>query len=415
MMTQPAIRTGLRSGDGLDMAAIGADRAVIVNPRRCSDVGFKQEHWAAKQGGGFSKNGWRGNPSYMTIQDRYSAAVAAGDLTRDAAQIAALPELERVRAGLAAPVKTGFFRRTVEPVTGLYMWGGVGRGKSMLMDMLYDVVEVPKRRSHFHAFMQWVHARMDAARKTGVDDAIAPVAAELTDEVRFLAFDEMQISDIADAMIVGRLFEALFAAGVTVVTTSNRHPSDLYKDGLNRALFLPFIDLLQERLVIHELVSDQDYRQGRLAGSPSYFTPNDAAARAQIDTVWDDLTGGQEAALTLMVKGREVVLPRFHNAAARVPFFDLCGKPLGAADYLALAEAVRVLVIEDIPRLSRSNFNEAKRFVTLIDTLYEANVRLICSAAAAPEMLYLEGEGTFEFERTASRLREMQSDSWASD
>ncbi len=344
--------------------------------------------------------------------DQYAQAVANGQLTRDAAQLHALPQLERVRAELAAPVKSGFFRRAPEPVIGVYMWGGVGRGKSMLMDMLFDAVDVPKQRSHFHAFMQWVHTRMDAARKTGVDDAIAPVAAELAADVRLLAFDEMQISDIADAMIVGRLFEALFAAGVTVVTTSNRPPADLYKDGLNRALFLPFIDLLSDRMVIHELVSDQDYRQGRLAGSPSYFTPNDAAARGQIDTVWQGLTEGQDAPLTLTVKGRQVVLPRFYNGAARVPFFDLCGKPLGAADYLALARTVRVLVLEDIPRLSRSNFNEAKRFVTLIDALYEAKVQLICSAAAAPEMLYLEGEGTFEFERTASRLREMQSDGW---
>lgn len=348
----------------------------------------------------------------MNMQDRYAKAVAAGDLREDAAQLAVLPELERVRAGLAAPVKAGFFRSKPTPVKGLYMWGGVGRGKSMLMDMLFDAVVAPKERLHFHAFMQWVHGAMDAARKTGVDDAIAPVAADLAGRVRFLAFDEMQISDIADAMIVGRLFAALLDAGVTVVTTSNRPPADLYKDGLNRALFLPFIDLLQQRLVIHELASARDYRQGRLAGTPSYFTPNDAEARLQIETLWQGLTSGRAAPLPLTVKGREVTLPLFHNGAARVPFFDLCGKPLGAADYLAVAEAVRVLVIEDIPRLSRSNFNEAKRFVTLIDALYEARVRLICTAAAAPEMLYVKGEGTFEFERTASRLREMMSEGW---
>lgn len=342
----------------------------------------------------------------------YRDAVASGLLTEDAAQLAVLPELERVRAELAVPVKTGFFRKAPDPVKGLYMWGGVGRGKSMLMDLLFEAVDVPKQRTHFHAFMQWVHARMNAARKTGVDDAIAPVAAELAADVRLLAFDEMQVSDIADAMIVGRLFEALFAAGVTVVTTSNRPPVDLYKDGLNRALFVPFIDLLAEKLVIHEMVSSTDYRQGRLAGSPSYFAPVDADARAQIDAIWADLTAGHEAAHTLTVKGREVVLKRFHNSVARVTFFDLCGKPLGAADYLSLAETVRVLILEDIPRLSRSNFNEAKRFVTLIDALYEAKVRLICSAAAAPEMLYVEGEGTFEFERTASRLREMQAVDW---
>ena len=346
------------------------------------------------------------------MQDIYNAAIAAGDLTADPAQQAVMPHLERIRSQLAAPIKRGFFRKAPDPVRGLYMWGGVGRGKSMLMDMLYEAVDAPKQRRHFHAFMQWVHARMDAARKTGVDDAIAPVAAELADDVRFLAFDEMQISDIADAMIVGRLFEALFAAGVTVVTTSNRPPQDLYKDGLNRALFLPFIELVQEKLDVHELASDVDYRQGRLAGSPSYFTPNSAEARAQIDAIWQDLTQGAAGPLTLTVKGRNVVLDQFHNAQARVGFFDLCGKPLGAADYLVLADAVRLLILEDIPRLSRSNFNEAKRFVTLIDALYEAKVRLICSAAAEPEMLYVEGEGTFEFERTASRLREMQAQGW---
>lgn len=353
-------------------------------------------------------------PRAMTMHEIYRARVADGSLTADPAQEGFLDELERVRAAMAAPApKKGLFRKSPEPERGLYMWGGVGRGKSMLMDLLYEAVSAPKQRRHFHAFMQWVHARMTEARKTGVDDAIAPVAAELAHDLRFLAFDEMQISDITDAMIVGRLFEALFAAGVTIVTTSNRPPDDLYKDGLNRQLFLPFIALIKERMVVHELASATDYRQGRLAGSPAYFTPLNREARAQIDLVWHDLTGGQAAPLVLHVNKRAVTLPHFHNGVARVPFYDLCGKPLGAADYLALAEAVRVLVLEDIPRLGRSNFNEAKRFVTLVDALYEGKVKLICSAAAAPEMLYIEGEGTFEFARTASRLREMQAADWA--
>ena len=279
-------------------------------------------------------------------------------------------------------------------------------------DLLYDQVDAPKQRRHFHAFMQWTHAEMTAARAQGVDDAIAPVAAKLAQDVRFLAFDEMQITDITDAMIVGRLFEALFAAGVVVVTTSNRPPDDLYKNGLNRQLFLPFIDLLKDRMVVHELSSQTDYRQDRLVGTASYFSPIDAASRAAISDIWAQLSNGQSAPLTLHVKGRQVVLPDFQNGVARAKFFDLCGKPLGAADYLALADAVRVLILEDIPALSRTNFNEAKRFVTLIDALYEAKVQLIASAAAAPEMLYMEGEGTFEFERTASRLREMQSADW---
>ena len=234
-------------------------------------------------------------------------------------------------------------------------------------------------------------------------------------DVRLLAFDEMQITDITDAMIVGRLFQALFEAGVVVVTTSNRLPDDLYKHGLNRQLFLPFIALLKERMVVHHLSSPTDYRQDRIAGSLVYFTPINAETRAQMQAIWQDLTGGQARPHTLTVQKRQVVIPAFHNGVARASFFDLCGNPLGPADYLALAEAARVLMLEDIPLLSRQNFNEAKRFVTLVDALYEARVRLICSAAAEPEYLYVEGEGSFEFERTASRLREMQSEDWRTD
>lgn len=352
-----------------------------------------------------------------TVHDEYDARVASGVLRDDPVQRAALPALERVRrAVLTAPAapRKGLFRKAAPVVgpKGLYMWGGVGRGKSMLMDLLFDLIEVPKQRSHFHAFMQWVHGAIAQARKDGVDDAIAPVAADLAGRVRFLAFDEMQISDITDAMIVGRLFEALFAAGVTVVTTSNRVPDDLYKDGLNRQLFLPFIDLLKDRMEVHELASDTDYRQSVLAGSQVYFTPVDAAARASMDALWQDLTKGEATPLTLRVKGRDVQIPAFAGGVARATFGDLCGVPLGAADYLALADVARVVMLDGIPRLSRNNFNEAKRFVTLIDTLYEGHVRLIASAAAAPEMLYLEGTGVFEFERTASRLREMQGEDW---
>ena len=355
-----------------------------------------------------------------TVQEEYQARVDAGALRDDPVQKAALVSLERVRAAvLSVPkaAKSGWFRKAPPVIVpkGLYMWGGVGRGKSMLMDLLYETVEVPKQRSHFHAFMQWVHGAIAEARKDGVEDAIAPVAADLASRVRFLAFDEMQISDITDAMIVGRLFEALFAAGVVVVTTSNRAPNDLYKDGLNRKLFLPFISLLKDRMAVHELASEVDYRQLVLAGSSSYFTPNDVDARTEIEDIWQELTKGEAAPLTLLVNGRDVVIPAFASGVARAKFHDLCGEFLGAADYLALAGAARVLVLEDIPRLGRSNFNEAKRFVTLIDALYEERVQLIASAAAVPEMLYMEGEGVFEFERTASRLREMQGADWAKD
>ncbi|WP_422048902.1 cell division protein ZapE [Shimia sp.] len=351
-----------------------------------------------------------------SLPEIYAAKVAEGILTPDDAQTAVLPELERIRAEVSKPVKKSWFRKsTPDPVQGLYLWGGVGRGKSMLMDLFVESLTVPVRRVHFHAFMQEIHEAMHKARADGVEDAIQPVAQAVSESVRVLAFDEMQITDITDAMIVGRLFEQLFEAGVVVVTTSNRVPDDLYKDGLNRQLFLPFIAIIKEQLRVWELVSPTDYRQNRLAGNQVYFVQAGTEARAQIRGIWEDLTGGDAAPLVLTVKSREVTLPAFRNGVARASFFDLCGKMLGPGDYLAIANAVRVLILEDIPALSRTNFNEAKRFVTLIDALYEARVRLICSAAAEPEMLYLEGEGTFEFERTASRLREMQDAEWGQE
>ncbi|HEX9859089.1 MAG TPA: cell division protein ZapE, partial [Paracoccaceae bacterium] len=257
-----------------------------------------------------------------------------------------------------------------------------------------------------------IHRGMHAARKTGVEDALAPVADAIAAEIRLLAFDEMQITDITDAMIVGRLFERLLAAGVVIVTTSNRPPEDLYKDGLNRALFLPFVALLRDRLDVAELESPNDYRQHRLEGAQVYFHPAGKAGAA-LASIWSDLTGGATGQpLHVAVNGRQLELPRFANGIGRATFWDLCAKPLGPADFLAIAGAVRVLILEDIPQLSASNYNEAKRFVTLIDALYEARVRLICSAADVPERLYIEGAGSFEFERTASRLREMQAADW---
>lgn len=355
------------------------------------------------------------------MQAIYDQLVEDGDITADPAQHAVLPLLEKIRVHFQdLPDKRGLlgglFSKPPEPPCGVYIWGGVGRGKSFLMDLFFDNVPTDaKRRVHFHAFMQETHVGIHAARKRGVDDALKPVADAVAAKVRLLCFDEMQIGDITDAMIVGRLFEALFEAGVVVVSTSNRPPDDLYKDGLNRALFLPFIALIKERMHVHHLQSPTDYRQHRLANQNVYFTPADAAARAAIDRLWHELTGGIWAPLTLTVSGHDVLLPCFQNGVARVPFWELCGRPLGAADYLAVAEAVRVLILEDVPQLGRRNYNEAKRFVTLIDTLYEARVRLIVSAADIPERLYIEGEGTFEFERTASRLREMQSEGWGAD
>ena len=356
----------------------------------------------------------------QTLTEIYDARVADGLIRPDAAQRAILPALEDRRAWLETPVKKGLlgglFKKPTEGPGGLYLWGGVGRGKSMLMDLFEQATDIQaKRRVHFHAFMQEIHHGMHEARKTGVDDALAPVARAVAQDLRLLAFDEMQITDITDAMIVGRLFQMLMEAGVVIVTTSNRPPEDLYKNGLNRALFLPFIALLRERMDVIALESETDYRQHRLTGAEVYFTPADARARAAMDALWSELTGvGAGSPLVLEVQGRKVEIPHHHNAVARAGFWDLCGRPLGPADYLALAERVRVLMIEDIPHLSAANYNEAKRFVTLIDALYEGKVRLIASAADQPERLYLEGAGAFEFERTASRLREMQALDWGS-
>ncbi|UWQ18208.1 cell division protein ZapE [Jannaschia sp. M317] len=346
----------------------------------------------------------------MTLTQIYAARVADGTLTADAAQEAALVPLEAIRAKLAQPLKRGFLgrRKAPEGPMGCYLWGGVGRGKSMLMDLFHDAAPVPSRRVHFHAFMQEAHEAMHQARAAGTRDALAPFADSVIDQVRVLCFDEMQITDITDAMIVGRLFERLFDAGVHVVTTSNRVPDDLYKDGLNRALFVPFIEMVKDRMLVHELVSPRDYRQDRIGGDPTYFVGG-----GPLEEIWARLSGGRNEGLTLRVKGRDVRLDDFASGVARASFAQLCGQPLGAGDYLALARAVRVLILTDVPRLDRAHGNEARRFVTLIDALYEAKVKLIISAEAEPEAL--SGGDVFEFERTASRLREMQAEGWGPD
>ena len=355
----------------------------------------------------------------QTLTELYEARVAAGTLRADPAQRDLLPALEVLRQWIEAQGERrahgllSIFRRAAEAPQGFYIWGGVGRGKSMLMDLFAEATDTPaKRRVHFHAFMQEVHHGIHAARKAGAEDPLAPVAEALVHDLRLLAFVEMQITDITDAMIVGRLFEKLFAGGVVVVTTSNRPPEDLYKDGLNRDLFVPFIDMLHRYCQVVALDSPTDYRQHRLNGAQVYFHPA-GTAKGQIAGIWSDLTGGSQGhPLCLTVNGRVVEFPRFANGVGRASFWELCARALGPADFLAIAHALRVLILEDIPQMSSANYNEAKRFVTLIDALYEARVRLIASAAEVPERLYLEGSGSFEFERTASRLREMQAVDW---
>ena len=350
----------------------------------------------------------------VKISEIYDGLVTSGEIFRNEAQISVLPHLDALKTELEQPVKKSLFRKAPPPPKGLYIWGGVGTGKSFLMDLFAANVDVPARRVHFHAFMQEVQNALHVARAASEQDALNVVARNLSKGLRLLALDEMQIKDIADAMIVGRLFTLMREDGVVCVTTSNRPPDDLYKDGLNRQLFLPFIAYLKEHLIVHDMQSETDFRQNRMSGAQVYFTPLNSVSSQGVEELWRDLTGGHDIRHSLQVKGRSLDIPRYHNGVGRLSFYDLCGKPLGPADYLTLAEALRVIVIDNIPQLGRHNFNEAKRFVTLIDALYESKTRLICSAAALPEMLYLEGEGVFEFERTASRLREMQSADWTS-
>jgi cell division protein ZapE len=248
---------------------------------------------------------------------------------------------------------------------------------------------------------------------SGVDDPIPPVCDEIAESATLLCFDELQVSDITDAMILGRLFQGMFERGVVVVATSNRHPDDLYKNGLNRQLFLPFIAQIKERLDLHELDGPKDHRRGKMEAAEKYVWPLGEAADAATQKAWDELTGGASGApLELPVQGRTVRLPRYCDAVGRASFAELCEKPLGPADYLAIAHAARTLILERVPKLSRARNNEAKRLVTLIDALYEGKCRLIMSAAAEPDHLYTEGEGAFEFARTASRLDEMRSPDW---
>ena len=356
---------------------------------------------------------------------RYRALIAEGALRDDAAQRLAIEKLQLLHRRLegynpAKPSRFGFGvfgwgREHIQEIEiqGLYMYGGVGRGKSMLMDLFFDTAPVPrKRRVHFHEFMQEVHGGIASARKTHSKDPIEPVAEQIADEATLLCFDELQIGDITDAMIVGRLFEKLFERGVVIVATSNRHPDDLYKDGLNRQLFLPFIERIKERLEIFHLVSETDYRQARLPGGKVYFTPLNARARHDMDEAWKAFAVSQGKPLALDVNGRTLTLPLHCEGVARASFAELCDAPYGPADFLAIAKSVAVLLVDNIPKLSREQAGPAKRFVTLIDALYEAKVKLICSAEAPPEQLFEEGEGAFEFERTASRLQEMMSADW---
>ncbi|MGV8997793.1 MAG: cell division protein ZapE [Parvibaculaceae bacterium] len=355
----------------------------------------------------------------------YRARIAAGEIAADAAQGRAAQRLQYLHDDLAdwqPGKKVGTFAmlgigRAVTPPEGVYIWGGVGRGKSMLMDLFFDHAPVAhKRRVHFHAFMQDVHERIfqwrqrEKAGEVKGGDPIPPVAQALAKEAALLCFDEFQVQDIADASILGRLFTQLFELGVVVVATSNIAPDDLYADGLNRQRLLPFIALVKERMDVVHLDSATDYRLDRIKGLPVYYTPADASARASLDKAFlhlTDVAHGEPQVLAL--KGRALHVPQAAHGVARFSFNDLCAKPLGAADYLKIAQCFHTVLIDDVPQMSPDRRNEAKRFVTLIDALYEGKTKLILSAATEPQALYLQGDGAFAFERTVSRLMEMQS------
>jgi|CXWL01.1.fsa_nt_gi cell division protein ZapE len=346
----------------------------------------------------------------------YRARLAAGDLAPDAHQAAAAERLDALAAKLARWSPDGWLGKREAP-RGLYLWGPVGRGKSMLLDLFFEAAPVKKkRRVHFHEFMQARHAFLRDARlgRAGAQDQLINLAArQVADDARLLCFDEVQVTDIADAMILGRLFERLWALDVVIVATSNRPPDELYKNGLNRQLFTPFIDTLKSKVDVIELAGPRDYRLERLMAAPVYYAPLGPAADEAMDRAWARLTqGAQPHAVTLDVGGRALHVERQAAGVARLSFEELCARPLGPADYLEIAERFDTVLLENIPTLTPSNREEAARFRTLIDALYEAKVKLVASAEAVPENLYPAGDQSFEFERTASRLMEMRSEAY---
>ena len=348
----------------------------------------------------------------------YAALVAANELKPDQDQARAVQALDRFAA--KASDQGGFLKRLFgkqDQPCGVYLWGGVGRGKSMLMDLAFDHIDVrPKRRAHFHAFMLEVHERLREARKSEEGDPVIRVAEQIAEEMKFLAFDEMMVTNSADAMIMSRLFTALIDKGVAIVTTSNRPPRDLYKDGLNRELFLPFIGLIEAKMEVLPLNGPTDYRLDRMQGLDTWLVPNGPEATAKLSEAFFRLTdypvedrANVPSEELVVGGGRMLHAPKSLKGVAVFSFKRLCGQARGAADYLAIARRFHTVIIVGIPVLTREMRNEAARFVTLIDALYEHRVKLLAAADAEPAGLYPSGDGRFEFDRTASRLEEMQS------
>jgi cell division protein ZapE len=345
----------------------------------------------------------------------YRQRLADGELQPDADQQRGAERLERLAQELQRRRPGGWLLKSEAP-RGVYLWGPVGRGKSMLLDLFFETAAVTKkRRVHFHEFMQARHAFLRAARARGgrQDQLIADAAREIADGARLLCFDELQVTDIADAMILGRLFERLFEEDVVVVATSNRPPDDLYKNGINRQLFLPFIALIKSKLDLVEIAGPHDFRLQQLMAAPVYYAPLGPAADEAMDRAWKRLTAGAAPQhVTLDIGGRVLRVEREAAGVARFSFDDLCARPLGPADYLEIAERFHTVLLENIPRLTPAKREEAARFRILIDALYEAKVKLVASADAHPQDLYPAGDQSFEFERTASRLMEMRSENY---
>jgi cell division protein ZapE len=359
-----------------------------------------------------------------------AARRAAGQVRADPVQEKIVARLQAVHDQLGVlahePVRKGLWARlgfggAASPVVGphgLYIWGPVGRGKSMLMDLFFaDAPVARKRRVHFHEFMLEVQARLHRRREElaakGAPpeaDTIVPIAREIAQQTRLLCFDEFQVTNIADAMILGRLFETLFDAGITVIATSNRAPDDLYRNGLQRDRFLPFIELLKQRLEILELGGGHDYRMDRIRELGVYLTPLGAWATQKLDEAFRALSGGLDGdPRVLRTQGRDVPVPRAAPGVAMADYVDWCARPMGAADFLCIADHFHTVIVAEIPKMGPDSQDKAARFVTMIDSFYERKVKLICSAAAPPDRLYVEGDGAFEFQRTVSRLMEMQS------
>jgi len=369
------------------------------------------------------------------VQSRLEQRITDGVLVEDAQQLDAARQLDSRLKALSEyePAKGGvlgrFFGGRETVPRGLYMYGGVGRGKSMLMDWFYEAAEfTPKRRTHFHAFMLDIHERINAWRKLDKDgrrasphhvrgagdDPIAPVARAIASEAKLLCFDEFHVTDITDAMILSRLFEALWVnEGVVVIATSNRDPDTLYENGLNRNLFMPFINMMPEHLIIYAFDGDTDHRLRALTAAPVYHVPLNAVSKQAVSAAWDRLTrGGTPVLSELIVQGRTLSFPNTARGVLRSDFATLCEANRSPAEYLEIAQAFHTVILEDVPEMGADMRNAAKRFVTLIDALYETRTKLIMSAAVEPDMLYEKGDGAFEFERTVSRLMEMRTEEY---